>query len=164
MLMDDTSSLESFSGTPCVLQASMKEQTTKKVINEKRKHLAAFMDAMYTDLVNSGIGSHCLPDMNVVRDIILPRNEVEEMLGDPQPDNMDIDKVQGEHTGADYTFPPTFDPKGVQSPASYKEQKSVLEMAKDTINRYQNGLSHKNIIVCGGPGKLLRMNEQTGSI
>ena len=156
-LMDDTSNVAALRGTPCVLQASMKTETTTKVITEKRQQLSSFIVSIHTDLVNCGFDMHSLPTIAAIKDKVLPPGEL--MLGDSDG----IPHHQQE-PDVDYTFPPVFQPDGRQSLPSYTEQNKVLEIAKRTIHQYQMGLCHKNMIVCGGPGIVIIIHDRVTSI
>ncbi|CAJ1966419.1 unnamed protein product [Cylindrotheca closterium] len=128
-------------GTPRVLQSAMRQETTEKINSEKRKLLAAFLRALYSDLLNAGFTNANLPN----------RDNMETMhsLTAPLRDN----GINVESIGVvDYVFPPEFAIHRVQSFASYTEQKKVLQSAKHTIDRYMRGVSHKNVVICGGPG------------
>ena len=136
---------EALMGTPCVLQSAMKEQTTVKVNEEKRKLLKSFIDALYTDLEKSGFSTNELPD----------RQQIEAMHLQDTPLR---ETSLGQESAGDvpYKFPPEYktDREGQQrqSPESYEEQRGVLNLSMRTINRFLAGYTHKNLVICGGPG------------
>ena len=128
-------------GTPCVLQAAMRDETSTKIQDKKKAMLSDFIGALYSDLEASGFGSSNLPD----RAKLERMHFYQRSLGD---DGVDCHLV-GE---IEYTFPPTFDPNGLQTYDSYLEQRNILKEAMNMIKRYMHGRSHKNIVICGGPG------------
>ena len=136
LLEEERNGDEEVFGTPCVLQSRMKENSNDKVVNELQRLIHGFIDTLYIDLVNAGIQE--LP----------PMASVKQLFAQPTTDAM----MTGTEHSLDYAFPPPHNDTSPQSLASYTEQCEVIETAKNNIARYLSGKSHKNLIVCGGPG------------
>ena len=129
-------------GTPCVLQSAMREETTQNVNSEKQKLLSSFIAALYSDLRHAGFSASSLPDQDRLTSMHCT------CTNSLRNDGINID-IAGT---IDYPFPPLYDENGPQSIMSYQEQRKVLESAKCTVDRFLHGRSHKNLVICGGPG------------
>jgi predicted GIY-YIG superfamily endonuclease len=123
------------SETPSVLHSKMVADTTEEVVEFKNCTMKTFIDILYNDLIHCGFDANMMP----------PSQSVYESFASP-----DV-IVQQQLHDSDF-YPPPYVQTSRQSWESYKEQHEVMQHAKVSINDYQRGARHQNLVICGGPG------------
>ena len=131
LLGEDTIVME----TPCVLQSMIEASTDAKVKNWRKEQTVCFIESLYDSLIGAQFQESEMPN----KDDLLRLHFPDESASEPMAE-------------VAYTFPPSHNQQGPQSSLSYQEQHAILMSAKSTISRYRNGLNHRNIVICGGPG------------
>jgi predicted GIY-YIG superfamily endonuclease len=123
------------SETPSVLHSRMVQDTTEEIVEFKNHTVKTFIDILYNDLIHCGFDANTIPPSRSVYESFVS----EDIIAQQQLRDSDF-------------FPPPYATTNRQSRASYQEQHEVMQHAKISINDYQRGARHQNLVICGGPG------------
>ena len=123
------------SETPSVLHSKMVRDTTEEVVEFKNSAMKTFIDILYKDLIHCGFDANIMPASQSMYESFASKDVI----------------VRQQLHNSDF-YPPPYAQTSRQSRASYKEQHEVMQHAKVSINDYQRGARHQNLVICGGPG------------